>query len=210
MRPLVGAGGALVPAGPDQAVAAPEQKPIPASGAVFGSFAAVGGLPSASSRRWKIRFEPRLVVDQRALRPARIRRPQYEEIRLVFDKASRLAPYLVEIDDDPVLRCRRIERGPCDTVVRRRRPAGDHLRGDWLAPCATAKPGTAGILMLSAVTAVLVGDSRNTARRRCCALGDPLFECGEHARKAGVALCGLRGLVALRLSVKAGRRLPQL
>jgi hypothetical protein len=64
----------------------------------------------------------------------------------------------------------------------------------WLAPGATAKPGTAGILMVSAMTAV----PSATLGTRLCGGAVPFVthssSATHNARRAGVAPCGLRGL----------------
>ena len=108
---VIGARRARIPARPDEAVAAPERKAEP-------------GIRGRSSGRWlrpgrpgriveqvKIRFRAAVghVVDEHAAGPARIGRPQDEEIGLVFDEAARVARRLVEIDDGLVLGRGRIE-----------------------------------------------------------------------------------------------------
>src|SRR6516165_6115362 len=94
-----------VPARPDEAVAAAEQK----SGPGFSH----GPEVVRGSRRIARRVVEALkdplgaaighVVDQHPAGSAWVRRPQDKEIRLVFDEAALVARRLVEVDDDPVL-----------------------------------------------------------------------------------------------------------
>ena len=64
------------------------------------------------------------VIDQHPIGSPRVGRPQYEEIGLVFDKTTRVARCLVEVDDRPVLQCRRVELtlGPHPGCADRSRP----------------------------------------------------------------------------------------
>src|SRR5215469_9729554 len=103
---IVGARGPRVPTRPDEAVAAPEaetQSDVLCRLGIVGVRAARSVVEQVQDH---LTATIGHVIDEDAIRPTQLGRPQDEEIRLVFDHSPRVSWRFSEIGDDAVLRRR--------------------------------------------------------------------------------------------------------